>query len=85
MDWGVLHRRRLDGLGLVAAVSDRGLLLGPVLLVVSVFTGPDPGNLLFPVLLGYGFVFAERFSGRSAWVAGLPCVAYLLGLVRHHR
>jgi len=56
------------------------LVVGPALLLVCAYTGPGPSNFLLAVLVAYGFVIAERFSGRAAWVAGLACVAYLLAL-----
>jgi signal transduction histidine kinase len=56
------------------------LLIGPPLLGVCVFTGPDPNNFIFPVLVAYAALAAERFSGRMAWVAGLGCAAYLIAL-----
>jgi signal transduction histidine kinase len=56
------------------------LLIGPSLLFVSVFTGPDPSNFLLPILVVYAAIAAEHFSGRAAWVAGFCCAAYLIAL-----
>jgi signal transduction histidine kinase len=56
------------------------LVVGPALLLVCGYTGPGPSNFLLAVLFGYGFLIAERFSGRSAWVAGSACLGYLLFL-----
>ena len=56
------------------------LLLGPMLLLISTVTGPDPGNFLLLILLAYAALTAEHFSGRAAWVAGLGCVAYITAL-----
>jgi signal transduction histidine kinase len=56
------------------------LVVGPPLLFVCAITGPGPSNFLLAVLFAYAFLFAERFSGRSAWVAGLAFTAFLLGL-----
>ena len=56
------------------------LVVGPALLLVCGYTGPGPSNFLLAVLFGYGFLIAERFSGRSAWVAGSASFGYLLFL-----
>ncbi|HEY5455767.1 MAG TPA: histidine kinase [Acidothermaceae bacterium] len=56
------------------------LLIGPALLFVCVFTGPDPSNFVLAALLVYAAIAAERFSGRAAWVAGFCCAAYVIGL-----
>jgi signal transduction histidine kinase len=56
------------------------LVVGPALLLVCAYTGPGPSNFLLAVLFGYGFLIAERFSGRSAWIAGSACFGYLLFL-----
>ena len=56
------------------------LVIGPLLLLVCGYTGPGPSNFLLAALFAYGFLIAERFSGRSAWVAGLACLGYLLFL-----
>jgi signal transduction histidine kinase len=56
------------------------LLAGPVLLMVCAFTGPEPSNVLLPVLMVYAALVAERFSGRSAWAAGLGCAVYVAAL-----
>lgn len=56
------------------------LLIGPALLLVCVFTGPDPGDLELAVLVAYAAIAAEHFSGRAAWVAGFGCGAYVIGL-----
>jgi signal transduction histidine kinase len=56
------------------------LLAGPGLILVSVFTGPDPGDFLLPVLTAYAALAAEHFSGRSAWAVGLGCAAYVVAL-----
>jgi signal transduction histidine kinase len=56
------------------------LLIGPVLLFVSVFTGPDPSNFLLLVLMAYAAIAAEQFSGPAAWAAGFCCAAYVVGL-----
>jgi signal transduction histidine kinase len=56
------------------------LVVGPPLLFVCAVTGPGPSNFLLVPLFAYAFLFAERFSGRSAWVAGLAFTAFLLGL-----
>jgi signal transduction histidine kinase len=54
------------------------LLVGPALLIVSVFTGPDPSNFVLLVLMAYAALAAERFSGRSAWAAGLGCATFVV-------
>jgi signal transduction histidine kinase len=56
------------------------LLIGPALLFVCVFTGPDPSDFLLAVMMAYAAIAAEHFSGRAAWVAGLCCAAYVVGL-----
>jgi signal transduction histidine kinase len=56
------------------------LVVGPALLLVCGYTGPGPSNFLLAPLFAYGFLIAERFSGRSAWVAGSACLGYLLFL-----
>lgn len=56
------------------------LLTGPALLLVAVFTGPDPSNFVLPALVAYAAIAAERFSGRAAWAAGCCCAAYVLAL-----
>ena len=56
------------------------LVVGPTLLVVCGYTGPGPSNFLLAALFAYGFLIAERFSGRAAWIAGLASSAYLLFL-----
>jgi signal transduction histidine kinase len=56
------------------------LLVGPALLFVPVFTGPDPSNFFMLLLVAYAALAAERFGGRAAWVAGLCCAGYFVGL-----
>ena len=56
------------------------LLIGPALLFVCVFTGPDPGDLLAAVFMAYAAIAAEHFSGRAAWVAGFCCAGYVIAL-----
>ncbi|MGI8678461.1 MAG: sensor histidine kinase [Jatrophihabitans sp.] len=56
------------------------LAAGPALLLVPVFTGPDPSNFVLPVLIAYAALAAEHFSGRAAWAAGLGWVAYVVSL-----
>ncbi len=54
------------------------LMIGPALILVPLFTGPDPGNFMLPVLMAYAALLAEHFSGRAAWIAGAALAAYLL-------
>lgn len=56
------------------------LVIGPGLILVSLFTGPDPSNLVLLVLLAYAALAAEHFSGRRAWAVGIACAAYI-GLI----
>lgn len=56
------------------------LLVGPVLLMICAFTGPDPSDFLLPVVTVYAGLAAEHFSGRAAWAAGLGSVAYVAAL-----
>jgi signal transduction histidine kinase len=56
------------------------LVVGPALLLVCGYTGPGPSNFLLAALFAYGFLIAERFSGRAAWIAGSACLGYLLFL-----
>ncbi len=53
------------------------VVAGPALLAVCVFTGPDPSDFVLPVLMAYGALAAEHFSGRAAWAAGLGCAIYI--------
>jgi len=53
------------------------LLGGPALLTVCTVTGPNPSDLLLPVLVAYAALAAEHFSGHAAWWAGLGCALYL--------
>ncbi len=53
------------------------LLFGPMLLLISTVTGPDPGNFVLLVLVAYAALTAEHFGGRAAWVAGFGCAAYI--------
>lgn len=56
------------------------LVVGPILAVVSLFTGPDPSNFISPLLVAYAALAAEHFSGRAAWAAGLSWAAYIAAL-----
>ncbi len=56
------------------------LLTGPVLILVSAFTGPEPSNFVLPVLLAYAALAAEQFSGRAAWLSAAGCTVYVLSL-----
>jgi signal transduction histidine kinase len=56
------------------------LLIGPPLLFVCVFTGPDPSDFVLAGALAYVTLAAERFSGRATWVAGLCCAGYVVAL-----
>jgi signal transduction histidine kinase len=63
------------------------LVVGPALILVCLFTGPDPSNFVLLVLLAYAALAAEHFSGRWAWVAGLGCAAYIAliyGVTQEH-
>lgn len=53
------------------------LLIGPALLLVPLFTGPEPGDFVLLALLAYAAMLAERFGGRAAWLAAAAYVAYL--------
>ncbi len=53
------------------------VVAGPALLAVCAFTGPDPSDFVLPVLMAYGALAAEHFSGRAAWAAGLGCAVYV--------
>ncbi len=56
------------------------LTFGPALILVSLFTGPDPSDFVLLILLAYAALAAEHFSGWRAWAAGFVCAAYL-GLI----
>jgi signal transduction histidine kinase len=53
------------------------LAIGPALLLVPLFVGPDPSNFVLLALLVYSALLAERFSGRAAWLAAAAYVGYL--------
>lgn len=56
------------------------LVAGPLLLLVCAFTGPEPSDLVLPVLTLYAALAAEHVGGRSAWAAGLGWAAYVVVL-----
>lgn len=56
------------------------LVVGPLLLMVTAVTGPEPSNFLLPILVGYAALAAEHFSGQAAWAAGFGCAAYIAAL-----
>nr|WP_296073429.1 histidine kinase [uncultured Actinoplanes sp.] len=53
------------------------LIAGPSLLLVPLFTGPEPSNFVLLILLAYATLLAEHFSGRAAWWAATAYVLYL--------
>jgi signal transduction histidine kinase len=53
------------------------LVVGPALMLVPLFLGPDSPTIAMGVLLAYAALVAERFGGRSAWVAGALALGYL--------
>jgi signal transduction histidine kinase len=56
------------------------LLAGPALLLAPLVLGPEPSNYQLLVVVAYAALIAERFSGRSAWLAGGAYLAYVVGL-----
>jgi signal transduction histidine kinase len=53
------------------------VVVGPALMLVPLFLGPEPPNSALAFLLAYAALVAEQFSGRAAWFAALACVGYL--------
>jgi signal transduction histidine kinase len=53
------------------------LIAGPSLLLVPLFTGPEPSNFVLLILLAYATLLAEHFSGRTAWWAAGAYASYL--------
>jgi signal transduction histidine kinase len=53
------------------------LVVGPALMLAPLFLGPDLPEPYLAFLAAYAALVAERFGGRSAWVAGLLCAGYL--------
>jgi signal transduction histidine kinase len=53
------------------------LAIGPALLLVPLFVGPDPSNFVLLALLVYSALLAERFGGRAAWIAAAAYVGYM--------
>jgi signal transduction histidine kinase len=68
------------GLCLVWWRSRVAVVLGLLLLLVPTVTGPEPPDLILPVLFAYAILLGERFSGRSAWLAGAGWFGYILTL-----
>jgi signal transduction histidine kinase len=53
------------------------VVIGPGLILVSLFTGPDPSDFVLLLLMAYAALAAEHHSGRRAWAAGFICAAYI--------
>jgi signal transduction histidine kinase len=58
------------------------LVVGPALMLVPLFLGPDVPDLYLAFLAAYAALVAERFGGRSAWLAGLAAAGYLALIYR---
>ena len=52
-------------------------VVGPALMLVPLFVGPEPPEFSMVFLAAYAALAAERFGGRAAWPAGLAGAAYL--------
>jgi signal transduction histidine kinase len=53
------------------------VVVGPALMLVPLFLGPDVPDPYLAFLAAYAALAAERFGGRAAWPAGLACAGYV--------
>jgi signal transduction histidine kinase len=54
------------------------VVAGPGLILVALFLGPTPPDLVLVALAFYAAIAAERFGGRASWAAGLLCLGYVV-------
>ena len=52
-------------------------VVGPALMLMPLFLGPEPPELGMVFLAAYAALAAESFGGPAAWPVGLACAGYL--------